>query len=351
MKKKLFRITSLLLIVFMVLPLGGCGKKLEVTDEEKSQGYKGYRDMGIKFKMGEDWKKYDDNIFLDGLGDSEDENEPIYNGISYGYISNDLIEQYLDIAENVADEQERFKRYDEIFSQVKNIFSIVVFRENKIPAEDKISELTNMSHNEKTNKKSGYVFYFCYNDFDDSELDEEEKNIYKNLYNDIQNIKTSLETYKPETPQEALTSIKKLEFNLKDLDGNEVNNEIFKDYNLTMINIWGTFCGPCKREMPDLAELYEEMKDENVNIIGIISDTPNEDNENAAREIIKESGVKYTNLISDENIKKNVINCIAGVPTSFFVDSQGNIVGEVITGSMSKDEYKEKISETLKLLK
>jgi thiol-disulfide isomerase/thioredoxin len=153
------------------------------------------------------------------------------------------------------------------------------------------------------------------------------------------------------TPQESITGMKKLTFNLKDLEGNDVTDAIFKDNKLTMVNIWGTFCGPCKREMPDLQALYEELKDEQISIIGIISDTPSPENEDAARQIIKTSGVKFINLIPDDTIKNNLLTSISGVPTSFFVDSNGRIVGEVITGSMSKEEYQEKMLETLKLLK
>ena len=50
------------------------------------------------------------------------------------------------------------------------------------------------------------------------------------------------------------------------MDGNVIKSEEFyKEKPLTLVNVWGTFCGPCKEEMPDLAKLYEEYKDK-VNI-------------------------------------------------------------------------------------
>ena len=42
------------------------------------------------------------------------------------------------------------------------------------------------------------------------------------------------------------------------LDGETVTQDIFQDHDLTMINIWATFCGPCLSEMPDLGEIHEE---------------------------------------------------------------------------------------------
>ena len=61
---------------------------------------------------------------------------------------------------------------------------------------------------------------------------------------------------RPRGPFEAFTAA--------DLEGNPVSEEIFKDYDLTMINIWATFCGPCISEMPDLGKLNEEWKEKGV---------------------------------------------------------------------------------------
>ena len=58
-------------------------------------------------------------------------------------------------------------------------------------------------------------------------------------------------------------------FESVDLDGKEITSELYSNNKLTMINIWGTFCGPCIREMPGLAKLSEENKAKGVEIIGI----------------------------------------------------------------------------------
>lgn len=52
----------------------------------------------------------------------------------------------------------------------------------------------------------------------------------------------------------------KISFTATDFKGNPVTSEIFAKNKLTMVNIWGTFCGPCIREMPDLARINEENK-------------------------------------------------------------------------------------------
>ena len=66
-------------------------------------------------------------------------------------------------------------------------------------------------------------------------------------------------------------------FKTYDIDGNVVTQDIFKDFDLTMINIWGTYCSPCIREMPDLGEIHDEYKDRKVNVVGIVIDVQNND--------------------------------------------------------------------------
>ena len=39
-----------------------------------------------------------------------------------------------------------------------------------------------------------------------------------------------------------------------------------------MINVWGTDCGPCIQEMPDLAALHEAYADKGVQVVGLVSD-------------------------------------------------------------------------------
>lgn len=347
------KILALLLVALLALSVVACGAKETLSEEEKKeQGYKKYTDMGVEFKVGGVWQQYDDNISRSLMGDLENENEPIYNGLDYSVLSNERLAEYYDVKENVKDEEERRKRYDEIFSEFKPLFSYVIFRADKMPAEDKIAELTEKKYNEKLAEFDKYVIYFSYDDYNDEGLSGESKEMYKVLYDDIQNVKESTTTFKPVTPQEAITSLNKIEFTLKDLEGNEiVSSDVFKENKLTMINIWATFCGPCIREMPDLQKIHEELKEQGVAVLGIIGDTPDEDNEIAAKKIIETKGVKFINVIPDEEIKSSLIESIAGYPTTLFVDSEGKIVGTVITGSRTKEEYTEIIIELIDSIK
>jgi thiol-disulfide isomerase/thioredoxin len=61
-------------------------------------------------------------------------------------------------------------------------------------------------------------------------------------------------------------------FEGKDMEGNVISSDIFAQSRLTMINVWATYCNPCLREMPELAQLPDEYDAADFQLIGIISD-------------------------------------------------------------------------------
>lgn len=128
-------------------------------------------------------------------------------------------------------------------------------------------------------------------------------------------------------------------FSASDLNGRIVDNTFFANQRLTMVNVWGTFCGPCIREMPDLAQLPGEFPSTDFAILGVIADTPDASNEATARQLTGSTGVTYTNVIPDRSITTEMLANVSVVPTTFFVDRTGTVVGEVLTGSRTKAQW------------
>lgn len=121
------------------------------------------------------------------------------------------------------------------------------------------------------------------------------------------------------------------------MDGNVIKSEEFyKEKTLTLVNVWGTFCGPCKEEMPDLAKLYEDYKDK-VNFLGVVVDTnvSMDTNVEEAQQIIKDSGVNYKNIMPNPTTEDTLVN-ITAMPTTFFVNSEGKVLGGFV-GQADKD--------------
>ena len=123
-------------------------------------------------------------------------------------------------------------------------------------------------------------------------------------------------------------------FTTTDLDGNTVTNDIFAGKKLTVVNIWGTFCGPCINEMPELAQWDAEMP-EDVQIIGLVSDLTTASDTatlETAKEICAATGVTFPSMVANEDFIP-LLSGVIGVPTTLFVDGSGAIVGEPIVGA------------------
>ncbi|MCI6665038.1 MAG: TlpA family protein disulfide reductase [Lachnospiraceae bacterium] len=141
------------------------------------------------------------------------------------------------------------------------------------------------------------------------------------------------------------------EFTTNDINGNEVTESIFANKDLTVVNIWGTFCGPCINEMPELGAWEKELPD-NVQIVGLIVDISSTDNETqiaAAKQITEKADVGFVNLIGGNGDFDELIGSIVGVPTTIFVDKSGNIVGEIIVGA-DVDRYKSFVNRYVEAL-
>ena len=141
-------------------------------------------------------------------------------------------------------------------------------------------------------------------------------------------------------------------FSTTDLEGNTLDQSILADYDLTMVNVWATFCGPCINEMPDLGELAAEYADKGVQIIGLVSDTMDSDGAisdsqvETAKEIVAETGADYRHLLPSDDLL-GILSQIYAVPTTFFVDSEGVQVGDAIVTAQSKEKWIETIDGML----
>lgn len=144
-----------------------------------------------------------------------------------------------------------------------------------------------------------------------------------------------------ETQGPGLTS-----FSTVDLDGNAVTQDIFADYDITMVNIWATFCSPCIGEMPELGELKAEVADKGVNIVGIVVDVQNPDGSidpdmvQTAKDIVAQTGAAYTHLLPSESLNSALLSGVSAVPTTVFVDSKGNILNDgIFVGAHDKADW------------
>ena len=132
-------------------------------------------------------------------------------------------------------------------------------------------------------------------------------------------------------------------FSGKDLDGNSVDESLFSNNAVTVVNFWFTGCKPCVAELSKLNELNDAIKSMGGEVVGINTETfdGNEDAIKEAAAILDSQGAKYRNISidSDSSIGKYASDIMA-FPTTILVDRNGNIVGDPMLGGIdNKDNY------------
>lgn len=140
-----------------------------------------------------------------------------------------------------------------------------------------------------------------------------------------------------------------------DLNGQVVDERIFSGYQLTMINLWGTFCGPCLREMPELGQLAQDYADRGVQVMGVVVDVQTDgaggfrmDQIETARELVSQTGADYPHLLPSSDLYTAKLREVSAVPETIFVDSEGNLVGQSYVGSRSGSQWAEIMDSLLK---
>ena len=143
----------------------------------------------------------------------------------------------------------------------------------------------------------------------------------------------SPETDPADGSAEADTSAETVSFSTVDLEGNPWTEAELAGQELVMINFWEYWCGPCVKEMPDLEELYQNYKDQGFLILGVYSDDSDME---AVESTLETAGTTYPILAYCADFDPYQTGY---VPTTIFLDSQGQLVGETVVGSKSYEEW------------
>jgi thiol-disulfide isomerase/thioredoxin len=117
---------------------------------------------------------------------------------------------------------------------------------------------------------------------------------------------------------------------------------------VVLINFWATWCGPCKKEMPDLSKISEELKDKDFKMIGMnVFQQPSAPK---VEDYLKSNPVSYINVdCNDELVQafaKASGNDMSAVPVTFILDKEGKIV-ETAVGGKGKEAFLKMINKYL----
>ena len=125
-----------------------------------------------------------------------------------------------------------------------------------------------------------------------------------------------------------------IRFSALDIKGKQRSSEEWIGQQPVVINVWGTWCPPCRREIPDLVRLYEEYHGKGVEILGMaVRDSPQQVEGFAAR-----NNMKWV-LLMGERQTMLTLGSIRGVPTTIFLDKNGKELNRFV-GPRDYDTFK-----------
>ena len=243
--------------------------------------------------------------------------------------------------------------YEDWCNSLGKIGVIGVYDED---SQKKLDEITGCTEHKEIGSSSDgkYKYYLSTNKDAEESLKKEVEEIDVTLTEMTPPQQLSAFDQPQDTSSNAEDSTTVGKFETKGIDGKDYTEKVFSDYDLTLVNVFTTWCSPCVNEIPELEKLYEEMKEKGVGVVGVVLDTVGDDGKQD-EETVKKAGVlqdktkaSYPFLIPDSTMMNGRLNGISAFPETFFVDKEGNIVGETYTGSHTLDEWKEIVEKELK---
>lgn len=148
------------------------------------------------------------------------------------------------------------------------------------------------------------------------------------------------------------------QFTTKDVFGTTYDQTVFSGYDLTLVNIFATWCSPCVQEMPVLEQLRQEYADKGVKlgIVAMVMDAKTANGTDTeviakAKQLAENSGAQFPFLLPDETMLNGRLEGIMAYPESFFVDGNGNIVSEPYVGANTQEGWSEIVETELANLK
>lgn len=145
----------------------------------------------------------------------------------------------------------------------------------------------------------------------------------------------------PPSPREGFSAP---DFTLDLLGGGQVRLSELRG-KVVMVNLWASWCPPCRAEMPAIEKVYQAYKDRGLVVLGV--NTTFQDSETDAAAFIREFDLTFPIPLDRDGAVSRRYQ-LRGLPSTFFVDRRGIIRSVVIGGPMSEALIQSKIEDLLK---
>ncbi len=132
---------------------------------------------------------------------------------------------------------------------------------------------------------------------------------------------------------------KMADFSQTDINGSEVTlASACNGKKYILLDFWASWCGPCRRELPNVKSIYEKHMNNGFDVLSISIDQ----DDSAWRQAVKEEDLKWINLRDTDHTIADAYH-VSSVPTMYIVDSEGRLVAENLRG----EELAAKVDELM----
>lgn len=134
-----------------------------------------------------------------------------------------------------------------------------------------------------------------------------------------------------------------LSFTTVDFYGNPItSDECFSSSKVTLLNCWGSFCGPCEAEMPALVQANDILSSEGCQVLLCLYDTDDRNSkqyQDAVGLLERAGATNLKCIMVNDEIKKQLDDLVMAYPTSFPVGSDGKLLGLEYTGDRDPESF------------
>jgi len=127
-----------------------------------------------------------------------------------------------------------------------------------------------------------------------------------------------------------------IDYTLPDLDGRMQSLDQYRG-KWVIVNYWATWCGTCRKELPDLVSLHKQHRDQNIVVIGINFE---EIGLRELKKFVAEHQIPYP-VLRSEPVRSTPLGPVPALPTTYIIDPAGKVVaGEVgLVTQQNLEEY------------
>lgn len=118
-----------------------------------------------------------------------------------------------------------------------------------------------------------------------------------------------------------------LDTTVKTLDGSSLKLSDYDD-KVLILNLWATWCGPCRQEMPELVKMSTEYKSRGLVVLGIATEYNERQGQDYVKDFIRANGINYKVIWDDGTLAGPLVQAMNGrpvIPQSFVISRDGKI--------------------------